>query len=177
MPTLVSYTLVPSSTPTDSVVVPAANDAATPSPIDAFLGVGLLAPFARDQKSDFVSGRGVELIKSSIRRIVGVRGASETAQGELRWRTEFGSQLYRLRHSNNDDVLADIARVYVVDAITRWEPRVSVLDVVIERAASTFGPNTVLRITVRFGVINQNVPSNRVFLAVDQVDVDMPIAA
>lgn len=177
MPTTVSYTLVPTSTPTESVVVPAAGDAVAPSPIDAFLGRGIVAPLARDQKSDFTSAAGVELIRASIRRILGVRGASETAQGELRWRTEFGSQLYRLRHQNNDDVLADIARVFVADAIARWEPRVALIDTVIQQDASSFGPNTVLRITVRFGVINKNVPGNRVFLVVDKVDVDLPIAA
>lgn len=51
------------------------------------------------------------------------------AQGELPWRTEFGSLLHLLRHQKSDSVLQELARVYVVDALKRWEPRVRVTSV------------------------------------------------
>jgi uncharacterized protein len=60
-------------------------------------------------------------------------GSSDFTQGELPWRTEFGSLLHLLCHQKNDRVLQELARVYVVDALKRWEPRVVVTSVQIAR--------------------------------------------
>jgi uncharacterized protein len=89
-----------------------------------FLGFGLLRPFRRDQKADFAAAGGGALIRSAVGQILGTVGSSDFTQGELPWRTEFGSLLHLLRHQKNDRVLQELARVYVVDALKRWEPRV-----------------------------------------------------
>jgi hypothetical protein len=45
-----------------------------------------------------------------------------TEPGELPWRTAFGAGLSRLRHQNNDAVLAEIARANVRRALATWMP-------------------------------------------------------
>ena len=91
-----------------------------------FLGFGLLRPFRRDQKTDFAAGGGEAVVRSAVGQILGTIGSSDFTQGELPWRTEFGSLLHLLRHQKNDRILEELARVYVVDALKRWEPRVVV---------------------------------------------------
>lgn len=177
MGTQATFPLVSTTTATVPVTVPDPSGAASASPLDAFLGFGLLGPFRRDRKGDFANAGGVELVKSALRQILGVRGANDQVQGELPWRTEFGSSLPLLRHRNNDLLLEDFARVFVIDAIERWEPRVTVTDVLTERRDSDFGPNTILMVTVKFRLIERNVPGNNVLLDEQTVDVPIPLAA
>lgn len=128
-----------------------------------FLGFGLLRPLRRDQKADFAAGGGEQLIRSAVGQILGTIGSSEVTLGELPWRTEFGSLLYRLRHQKNDSVLQELARVYVVDALKRWEPRIAVTAVTVGREQHD-GEN-VLSIRLRYDVISTNTPGNNVILS------------
>ena len=128
-----------------------------------FLGNGLLRPFRRDQKADFAAAGGEEVIKSAVGQVLGTMGSSDFTQGELPWRTEFGSLLHLLRHQKNDHVLQELARVYVVDALKRWEPRVQVTSVEVTRERLE-GEN-VLAIRVRYNVISTNTPGNNVIVA------------
>jgi uncharacterized protein len=128
-----------------------------------FLGFGLLRPFRRDLRSDFAAAGGEQVIRSAVGQILGTVGASEVTDGELPWRTEFGSLLTRLRHQRNDYVLQELARVYVVDALQRWEPRVRVTEVGVTRERQD-GEN-VLAIRLRYDVIESNAPGNNVLLA------------
>ena len=128
-----------------------------------FLGFGLLRPLRRDQKADFAAAGGEQLIRSAVGQILGTIGASDATPGELPWRTEFGSLLYRLRHQKNDSVLQELARVYVVDALKRWEPQVVVTSVNVTREKQD-GEN-VLAIRIRYDVISTNTPGNNVILS------------
>src|SRR5262245_53865913 len=125
-----------------------------------FLGFGLIRPFQRDGRADFLAAGGEPVIRSAVGQILGTVGASEVTQGELPWRTGFGSLLHRLRHQKNDSVLQELARVYVVDALKRWEPRVVVTAVRVQREQHD-GEN-VLAIRIRYDVISTNMPSNNV---------------
>jgi len=127
-----------------------------------FLGFGLLRPLRRDQKADFAAAGGEQLIRSSVGQILGTIGASDNTPGELPWRTDFGSLLYRLRHQKNDSLLKELARVYVVDALKRWEPRIVVTAVAVDREQSD-GEN-VLAIRIRYDVISANAPETHVIL-------------
>jgi hypothetical protein len=129
---------------------------------DLFLGFGLVRPFRRDQKSDFAADGGERLIRSAVGQILGTMAGSDFTQGEVPWRTEFGSLLHLLRHQRNDAVLQELARVYVVDALKRWEPRVVVTSVRITRERES-GENA-LAIRLRYNVISANVPGNNVLL-------------
>ena len=124
---------------------------------------GLIRPFQRDGRSDIAAATGEQLIRSAIGQILGTIGASDTTPGELPWRTEFGSLLYRLRHQRNDAVLQELARVYVVDALKRWEPRIVVTAVEIRRERQ--GGENVLAIRLRYDVVSTTTPATSVALS------------
>ena len=128
-----------------------------------FLGNGLLRPFRRDQKADFAAAGGEEVIKSAVGQVLGTMGSSDFTQGEVAWRTEFGSLLHLLRHQKNDSVLQELARVYVVDALKRWEPRVQVTSVQVTR--ERLDGENVLAIRLKYNVISTNTPGNNVILS------------
>lgn len=92
---------------------------------------GLLIPFRRDRKRDFATGGGADLLRSKVLQALMTSGATPGSAGELPWRTAFGAGLDRLRHQRNDAVLAELARVYVRDALERWVPgaRITALEV------------------------------------------------
>jgi len=129
-----------------------------------FLGFGILVPFQRDQKSDFATGGDVALIKSNIKQVLGTKARSAVGGGELPWRTDFGSWLHLLRHRQNDVVLQEMARAYVIDALKQWEPRAQVT------AVSIFSVGRTLMLRIRFNIIIQ---SGNV-LAQDQ-EVELPL--
>ncbi|NNB86090.1 GPW/gp25 family protein [Corallococcus exiguus] len=107
----------------------------------------LLVPFRRDRKRDFATGTGAELLASKVRQVLLTEGATPYSTGELPWRTSFGAGLSRLRHQRNDTVLAELARVYVRDALARWLPGVHLVQVRVEQEAATL----TLRARVREG--------------------------
>jgi len=130
---------------------------------DDFLGYGPLRPFRRDRKADFAAAGGEALVRSAVGQILGTMAGSEHTQGELPWRTEFGSLLHLLRHQKNDAVLQELARVHVVDALKRWEPRVRVTSVKVTREQQD-GEN-VLAIRLRYSIVSANTPGNNVIVA------------
>jgi len=128
-----------------------------------FLGFGLLRPLRRDQKADFAAAGGEQLIRSAVGQILGTVGSSDATPGELPWRTDFGSLLHRLRHQKNDSVLQELARVYVVEALKQWEPRIIVKGLQVSREQHD-GEN-VLAIRIRYDFISTNTPGNNVILS------------
>jgi phage baseplate assembly protein W len=135
-----------------------------------FLAFGLTRPFKRDGRADFLAAGGEPLIRSAVGQILGTIGASDVTPGEVPWRTEFGSLLHRLRHQKNDSVLQELARVYAVDALKRWEPRIVVTAVTVRRERGD-GEN-VLAIRIRYAVISTNTPANNVLsLGIEQTVV------
>jgi uncharacterized protein len=89
---------------------------------------GILSPFRRDRKMDFASESGPELLKSKVIQVLMTEGDTPKTSGELPWRTGFGSTIHLLRHQRNDDVLAEMARVYIRDALKKWLPGVELVD-------------------------------------------------
>lgn len=126
----------------------------------AILGFGLLAPFRRGA-SDFVSSGGEELIKSSLRTILGTRCGSATTQGELPFHQDLGTLLPLIRHENmGDPALDELARYYVVDSIRRNEPRVRLREVRFVQSPADFTYTIILR----YDVIDRNVVGNQVLI-------------
>ena len=68
---------------------------------------GLLIPFRRDEKRDFANGTDDELRRSKARQEALTDGPSPTTQGELPWRTGFGSRATYLRHRSIDPARED----------------------------------------------------------------------
>jgi phage baseplate assembly protein W len=130
----------------------------------AWLGAGLVRPFQRDGKSDFANSSGVALVKACIGQILGTQAGSNFSQGELPWRTEFGSLLHTLKHKRNDAALADLTRTYVAEAIRRWEPRVRLKHVEVTRDVSELKNENVLSIRLRYDIVASNTAGNDVLV-------------
>lgn len=131
------------------------------TPLD-FLGCGLVIPFERGSL-DFRNACEVELIKSSVRQILGTRAAVGNFLGDLPWRPDFGSKLWILRHRNNDPTLQGQAVAFVMEAM-QWEPRIRVTSVELLRGIPTDEELRKLRVLVRYRIIEENVDENRVLL-------------
>ncbi len=116
-------------------------------------GHGVTHPFRRNRTGDFQNEFGQKLIVAAVSQILGTFAATEVSQGELPWRPNFGSALYLLKHQPNNETLQNLARIHVVEAIQRWEPRVKITDVRVERE------DTKSIINVRFNFIDLNTGS------------------
>jgi uncharacterized protein len=75
----------------------------------------------------FEEAAGVRKIEESIRIILG------TQHGERAMRPAFGCNLRSLVFAPNNDATANIARHYVAEGLARWEPRIEVLEVEVNR--------------------------------------------
>ena len=73
--------------------------------------------------------------------------------------------MHLLRHQKNDRVLQELARVYVIDALKRWEPRVQVTSVQVSRERQD-GEN-VLAIRLHYNVVSRP-GSNMILEGVEQ---------
>ena len=129
---------------------------------EAFIGRSLIRPLRRELKIDWVSGTGARLIASAVGQVLGTRCDTETTTGELPWRTEFGSQLYRLRNKNNSIALVELARRYVVQSLERWVPWVRVTNVRISRQSSLNGVQDTLSIRVFYKIVDRSSSSGTV---------------
>lgn len=142
--------------------------------IGSLLGQGILRPFRRDQKQDFANDTDLANVRACVGQVLGTQCSvpGTDIQGELPWMPEFGSMLYRLRHKKGH-MLQELARVYIVDALQRWEPRVSITSSSVEMDLE----QRTLTIRIMYDVIDQNNPSNGVVHEdVDQT-VLVPLAA
>jgi hypothetical protein len=106
---------------------------------------GVLAPFRRDRKRDFASDDGDALLASKVLQVLATEGATPRSSGELPWRTAFGTPLHLLRHQRNDAALAELARVYIRDALRKWLPEATVVGIGVLRD----GPELALRVRYR----------------------------
>lgn len=141
-----TWLLQSTSTPTASS---SSNEAVGTVPFERR---GIVTPFRRDLKSDFANDTDAEVIRSNVQQILGTRCRNGNTPGELPWFGEFGSLLHLLRHQNVKPVLKYQARAYVVDALSRWEPRVRVVRVQVNQTQRTIVVRTAFVIVEGFSV-------------------------
>ena len=91
-----------------------------------FIGAGLGFPVRIDPTGSMTLVSDHAEIRESIRLILG------TAYGERPMRPEFGCGIHDLVFQSNTAGLRGLVAAEVRDALTRWEPRVDVLDVRVE---------------------------------------------
>lgn len=143
--------------------------------LDDFLGAGPIAPFRRGG-SDFMTGRGRELVKSAIWQILNTRAATERWGGEIPWEPGFGSLFWTLRHAPADEITEELAHSYAEDALA-WEPRVVVESVKTEFISKSTGrgkDRRALRVEVGYSIISENSPGNQVILPdMETVEVEV----
>lgn len=140
----------------------------------SFLGAGLLRPFVRDKKNDFANTSGLPLVKACVGQVLGTRASDDSGehQGELEWRPGFGSKLYLLQHRKGP-LLVALAQHYVVEALTRWEPRV----VHVQVDATFDAPERTLLVDLQYDIIAANVPGNNVLFSGVTQQVAVAMAA
>jgi phage baseplate assembly protein W len=95
-----------------------------------------------------------DLIKSSIRMIL------TTRLGERPMLPEFGSRLYELVFEPMDDGLKALARTFVIEALQRWEPRITLQSVLL----GTDPDNNTFSISMTY-VINENAEQDTLVLS------------
>jgi uncharacterized protein len=88
-------------------------------------GRGVGWPF-RLGLAGIAESEGVRRIEESMRIIL------RTQHGERAMRPNFGSNLMSLVFAPNNSATANLARFYVEDSLTRWEPRIELVDVTVE---------------------------------------------
>src|SRR6185437_7336092 len=93
---------------------------------EAVYGRGLSHPF-RLGVAGLSQSEGVRKVEESILIILG------TQYGERVMRPAFGCNLSSLAFAPNNASTANLARYYVAEGLARWEPRIEVLDVGVER--------------------------------------------
>ncbi len=91
---------------------------------DDFYGRGLSFPLQLGV-AGLGQTAGVAKVEESIRIILG------TGYGERVMRPTFGCNLKALAFAPNNDATANLARYYVVAGLSRWEPRIELVDVAV----------------------------------------------
>lgn len=90
-----------------------------------FLGQGLAFPLQVNPRGEVSLARGARDIDQSIRIILSTR------LGERVMRPEFGCRAHELIFAPRDAATAGLMKVYVEEALGRWEPRIEVTDVLV----------------------------------------------
>src|SRR5690348_13422311 len=91
-----------------------------------FLGSGWAFPMRISPTGGIALSRHEYDIEEAIRIILG------TAKGERHMRPQFGCGIHDLVFAPNNATTAGLVQSYVAEAIGWWEPRVELLDVIVE---------------------------------------------
>jgi len=89
------------------------------------IGTGLVCPFRRDAKGDFAHASGLEVLKSDVGELLGLRGPTATEPGELAWDTERGTSLHMMQHRQlHSEMTRALADQLASGVLRKYEPRV-----------------------------------------------------
>jgi phage baseplate assembly protein W len=103
---------------------------------ETFYGRGVAFPVAVGVRGGIRESAGTSAIEESIRVILG------TQHGERVMRPEFGCNLRHLVFEPMNEATLNVARHLVDDGLTRWEPRIEVMQVEVQ-AANELGVLTI----------------------------------
>lgn len=88
-------------------------------------GNGIICPFQRDGKGDFVNGSGLRLLASDVKELIGIIGPTRTQPGELPWNTAIGSRVLAMKHrSSHAELVRATAQQLVSEPVRKYEKRV-----------------------------------------------------
>lgn len=117
------------------------------------LGKGFTFPLQTNSVGGIKVSAYAEKIEESIRIILG------TQQGERLMRPTFGANLKKLAFAPNTPATANLARHYVEEALTTWEPRISIDEVTVQNNNA----EAQLFINIRYRIKTTNEPGNLVY--------------
>lgn len=118
-----------------------------------FLGKGFAFPMQINPQGGIDESRQEQKIKESILIILG------TQYGERVMRPKFGCNLRSLLFAPNNTSTANLARHYVEEGLTRWEPRIVLDEVIVENDHS----HGRLMINIYYRIKSTNEPGNLVY--------------
>jgi len=108
-----------------------------------------------------VDGRGGIALATEDRDIArGIFLVLSTAKGERRMRPEFGCAIHDLVFAPNDATTHGLIRYHVMEALNWWEPRIDVVDVVVDTDEDD--PARLI-VTVRYVVKSTNAERSLVY--------------
>ena len=100
--------------------------------------------------------QGLDRINQSIYIIL------STPVGRNLGNRNFGSKLYNLIFEQNDSTFVSLARLYVNDALGRWEPRIKVTSIDVNQDPAFIDANIVF-ITINYLIVASHTPGNLVY--------------
>ena len=119
-----------------------------------FLGKGLRFPFAFDRRTGGTrTSAAHDHIGESIRQILGTR------VGERFMRPDFGSRLHELVFEPNDAILKSLVKHYAIEAIQRWEKRITLTAVTFDEGSE----GNTLMVRIAYRVIQSHTEGNLVY--------------
>lgn len=127
------------------------------------IGSGVSFPFAfssRGRSRQLSLERGIEKIHQSIHMILATR------PGERIYLPEFGSKLPDLVFEPEDEILYDQLFLYTVEALNRWEKRISVDQIYIldsNKMFEAFSVEHTIGIQIEYSVRGSHVKGSYVF--------------
>jgi len=117
-----------------------------------FLGKGVALDFDIDKTGAIKMSSLQELVKESIFIIL------STKIGERVMNYNFGCKIHELMFALNTPATHARAKMYIDDAIKRWEPRVEVTSIEVE----SMGKNEI-SIDINYYIVDENVVDNLVY--------------
>ncbi len=134
--------------------LPGERVAALPPTVPAFVGRGFAFPMGVDASGAIRLTTGPEELDTSIRVVL------STAPGERLMRPQFGCRIWELMFEPVNYNTLGLMAAATRDAVTQWEPRVDVLDVVCTPDARD---PSLVRIEVTYRVRSTNDRRNLVY--------------
>ena len=119
-----------------------------------FLGQGWSFPMRINSRGGLSLSPPAQDIEEAMRIIL------STAKGERHMRPEFGCAIHDLVFAPNNATTTGDVEQYVKDALTQWEPRIEVTEVLSDIDTRESG---VLLITVSYIIRSTNEPRNLVY--------------
>lgn len=120
--------------------------------ISQFVGSGIVFPLNTDENGKPRITTGFELVEASLKTILSWHRGTRFMLGE------FGSRIEEVLEEPNDDIAYALVKEYTVQAISLFEKRVELLDLVIlERNAH------ILKVQLDYKIKNTNLQNTLIF--------------
>lgn len=107
----------------------------------------LAHPFRFNGSGDVAVVYDAEAVAVEIRTILGIFAATPNGRGEVEWDPERGSVVDRLRHMADDVATRELAKFYVVDALTKYIPAIVLRSATIDTRQHDSGIALVISLT------------------------------
>lgn len=115
-------------------------------------GRGISYPLQINVAGGIRESADAQKIRESIFMILG------TQQGERLMRPLFGCSLKSLAFAPNNEATANLARYYVEDALSQWEPRIEVLEVMVQNDTDEAALRIFMHYRIRATLERQTMP-------------------